>query len=200
MGGSRPSAPTVIMPPKTAPEKYQSLIPQESFQDLAESMKRIETETDKIQQQRYDELGTPADLGARTAGVNMLANAAYLSSLPGADPDTSFQTTARPFDITSTGGAAGGATTKAGQTLQAAGLSTRKSTGSKGISKIDAVRQAAATNLAQSKKAYADAIQLAKTAPRPRGTITQNPSFANRPDTIYLPKQYDPETKKMKPV
>ena len=200
MGGSRPSPPTVIMPPQTAPEKYQSLIPQESFQDLAESMKRIETETAKIQQQRYDELGTPADRGARTAATNMLSAAAYLSSLPGADADTSFQTTARPFDITSTGGAAGGATTKAGQTLQAAGLSTRKSTGSKGVSKIDAVRQAAATNLAQKKQAYSEAVQRAKTTPRPQGTITQNPSFANRPDTLYLPKQLDPKTGKMKTV
>ena len=35
----------------------------------------------------------------------MLAAAAYLSSLPKSSPDTSFQTTPRPFDITSTKGA-----------------------------------------------------------------------------------------------
>ena len=66
-------------------------------------MGRIEAETGKIQQQRYDEVGTPAEIGARASkGTNMLAAAAYLSSLPKAMPDTSFQTTPRPFDITST--------------------------------------------------------------------------------------------------
>ena len=48
MGGSAPSPPTVIMPPSVAPERYQNLIPQESFQDVAETMNRIETETAKI--------------------------------------------------------------------------------------------------------------------------------------------------------
>jgi hypothetical protein len=197
MGGSRPSPPTVIMPPQTAPEKYQSLIPQESFQDLAESMNRIETETAKIQQQRYDELGTPADRGARSAGTNMLAAAAYLSSLPGSDPDTNFQATQRPFDLVST---ADSAKTKVGQVSQAAGVSTQKPTGTKTKTKIEQVRDAAVQNLAKSKKDYAAAIELAKKTPRPKGTITQNPSFANRPDSTYLPKQLDPETGKMKKV
>ena len=197
MGGSRPSPPTVIMPPQTAPEKYQSLVPQESFQDLAESMNRIETETAKIQQQRYDELGTPADRGARSAGTNMLAAAAYLSSLPGSDPDTNFQATQRPFDLVST---ADSAKTKVGQVSQAAGITTQKATGTKTKSKIEQVRDVAAQNLAKSKKDYADALVLAKKTPRPTGTITKNPSFANRPDSIYLPKQLDPETGKMKKV
>ena len=45
-------------------------------------MGRIETETGKIQDQRYDEVGTPSEIGARAKGTNMLAAAAYLSSLP----------------------------------------------------------------------------------------------------------------------
>ena len=102
MGGSKPSAPTVIMPAETKPQQFQSVIPEKSFKDLAEQMGRIEKETGKIQQQRYDEVGTPAEIGARSKGTNMLAAAAYLSSLPKSTPDTSFQTTPRPFDITST--------------------------------------------------------------------------------------------------
>ena len=105
MGGSKPSAPTVIMPAETKPQQFQSVIPEKSFKDLAEQMGRIEKETGKIQQQRYDEVGTPAEIGARSKGTNMLAAAAYLSSLPKSTPDTSFQTTPRPFDITSTKGA-----------------------------------------------------------------------------------------------
>ena len=59
MGGSKPSAPTVIMPAQTQPQQFQTIIPEKSFKDLAEQMNRIETETGKIQDQRYDEVGTP---------------------------------------------------------------------------------------------------------------------------------------------
>ena len=63
-----PPAPTVVMPNTTTPQTFQTLAPQESYQDMAESMKRIETETAKIQQQRYDQVGTEAEIGARMAG------------------------------------------------------------------------------------------------------------------------------------
>ena len=56
------------MPAPTAPTTYRSMVPLESYQDLAESMKRTEEETAKIQEQRYQEVGTPAELGARQAG------------------------------------------------------------------------------------------------------------------------------------
>ena len=88
MGGSKPSAPTVIMPAETKPQQFQTIIPEKSFKDLAEQMGRIEKETGKIQDQRYDEVGTPAEIGARSKGTNMLAAAAYLSSLPKNTPDT----------------------------------------------------------------------------------------------------------------
>ena len=52
MGGSKPSAPTVIMPAETKPQQFQSVIPEKSFKDLAEQMNRIETETGKLQEQR----------------------------------------------------------------------------------------------------------------------------------------------------
>ena len=47
MGGSKPSAPTVIMPAETKPQQFQTVIPEKSFKDLAEQMGRIETETGK---------------------------------------------------------------------------------------------------------------------------------------------------------
>ena len=68
MGGSKPSAPTVIMPAETKPQQFQSVIPEKSFKDLAEQMGRIEKETGKIQEQRYDEVGTPAEIGAKDKG------------------------------------------------------------------------------------------------------------------------------------
>lgn len=85
MGGSRPSPPTVVMPAPTAPTTYQSVVPLESYQDLAEQLKRIQTETAKIENQRYMEVGTPAEIGARQAGRRVQEEASYLASLPGGD-------------------------------------------------------------------------------------------------------------------
>ena len=189
MGGSKPSAPTVIMPAETKPQQFQTVIPEKSFKDLAEQMGRIETETGKIQEQRYDEVGTPAEIGARTKGRNVTSAAAYLASLPSAMPDTSFQTTPRPFDIKSTPSAA---TTVPGQTGLKAGQST--ATGTTPKSQLDYVKDAAKENLDQAKKEYSAALKLAQTKGRPKPTITKDPSFAKQDPKDYLPKRYNPET------
>ena len=189
MGGSKPSAPTVIMPAETKPQQFQTIIPEKSFKDLAEQMGRIETETGKIQEQRYDEVGTPAEIGARSKGRNVTSAAAYLASLPSAMPDTSFQTTPRPFDIKSTPSAA---TTVPGQTGLKAGQST--ATGTTPKSQLDYVKDAAKQNLDQAKKEYSAALKLAQTKGRPKPTITKDPSFAKQDPKDYLPKRYNPET------
>ena len=85
MGGSRPSAPVTVMPAPTSPTFYQSLIPQESFEDAAGYLKRIQEETAKIQGQRYQEVGTPAELGTRMAGRRLQETSAYGASLPKGD-------------------------------------------------------------------------------------------------------------------
>ena len=189
MGGSKPSAPTVIMPAETKPQQFQSVIPEKSFKDLAEQMNRIETETGKLQEQRYDEVGTPAEMGARAKGTNFKAAAAYLASLPSAMPDTSFQTTPRPFGITSTPGTFN-------QTVGQAGSKTGVSTasGTKSKSQLDYVKDAAKQNLDNAKQEYLDAVQLAKTKPRPKATITKNPSFATQDPMDLLPRRYNPDT------
>ena len=188
MGGSKPSAPTVIMPAETKPQQFQSVIPEKSFKDLAEQMNRIETETGKIQDQRYDEVGTPAEMGARSKGTNFKAAAAYLASLPSSMPDTSFQSTPRPFDITST---AGTFNQKAGQTASKTGSGTvtpRPKT------QLDYVKDAAKQNLDNAKQEYLDAVKLAKTKGRPKATITKDPSFATQDPKDLLPRRYNPET------
>ena len=192
MGGSKPSAPTVIMPAQTKPQQFQTIIPEKSFKDLAEQMGRIEAETGKIQEQRYDEVGTPAEIGARAKGRNVTSAAAYLASLPAAMPDTSFQTTSRPFDIKSTASAA---TTVPGQTGFKRGQST--ATGSAPKSQLDYVKDAAKDNLDRAKEEYSAALKLAKTKGRPKPTITKDPSFAKQDPKDYLPKRYNPDTGKM---
>ncbi len=191
MGGSKPSAPTVIMPAETKPQQFQSVIPEKSFKDLAEQMNRIETETGKIQDQRFDEVGTPAEMGARSKGTNFKAAAAYLASLPSSMPDTSFQSTPRPFDITST---AGTFNQRAGQTVSKTGSGTvtpRPKT------QLDYVKDAAKQNLDNAKQEYLDAVKLAKTKPRPKATITKDPSFATQDPMDLLPRKYNPDTGKM---
>ena len=191
MGGSRPSAPTVIMPAETKPQQFQSVIPEKSFKDLAEQMNRIETETGKIQDQRYDEVGTPAEIGARSKGTNFKAAAAYLASLPSSMPDTSFQTTPRPFDITST---AGTFNQKAGQSASKTGSGT---VSPRPKTQLDYVKDAAKQNLDNAKQEYLDAVKLAKTKPRPKATITKDPSFATQDPMDLLPRRYNPDTGKM---
>ena len=190
MGGGKPSAPTVIMPAQTKPQQFQSVIPEKSFKDLAQQMGRIETETGKIQDQRYDEVGTPAEIGARAKGTNMLAAASYLSSLPKALPDTSFQTTPRPFGIQSTPTSF---KQTEGETIAAnTGKSTAPATTSK--SQLDVVKEAAKKNLDFATKEYLDAVKQAKAKGRPTATITKDPSFAKQDPKDLLPRRYNPET------
>ena len=82
--GAKPS-PTVVMPAPTTPTFFKSVIPLESFEDVAEAKARAESETAKIQEQRYQEVGTPAQLGARQAGRRAVEAASYLASLPTSD-------------------------------------------------------------------------------------------------------------------
>ena len=193
MGRNKPSPPTVIMPAQTQPQQFQSVIPEKSFKDLAEQMGRIEKETGKIQDQRYDEVGTPSQIGARQAGIRLNEAASYLASLPKNTPDTSFQTTPRPFDIRSTSGSF---EQKAGQTIaQTTGSSTAPATTPK--SQLDFVKEAAKKNLDLAKSEYLAAVNLAKTKGRPSATITKDPSFAKQDPKELLPKRYNPETGKM---
>ena len=85
MGGSRPSPPTVVMPTPTAPTLYQSVTPLESYQDLAGQLRRIQEQTDQIQRQRFTEVGTPEEIGARQRGIEAREAASYLTSLPKGD-------------------------------------------------------------------------------------------------------------------
>lgn len=86
MGGKpAPAAPTVVMPSPTAATTFQSVTPLESYQDVAGQLKRIQEEQAKIAEQRYQEVGTPTQLGARAAGRRAVEAAAYLAAVPTGD-------------------------------------------------------------------------------------------------------------------
>ena len=85
MGGSPP---TTVMPSPTSPTVYQSVIPKESFAHTADYLARIQDQTQRAQDTLYSQAGTPAQLRAQSAGVDMQAAGTYLASLPTGDKYT----------------------------------------------------------------------------------------------------------------
>ena len=167
MGSPAPSysPPAVVMPAPTAPTTYQSVIPLESYQDLAEQLNRIKTETAKIETQRYQEVGTPEELGARQAGRRVQEAASYLSSLPRGDR---FLAEARGFT---------------GFTPQAF------------VDDIAPAREAAQARLSESQLAYGEAlgkVAESKAAPPPPPPVFQTPSWAERTIPEAMPKSPAP--------
>jgi len=86
MGGSRPSAPQAIMPAPTSPIVFQSIVPEQSYRDLADQMQRYNQQRGAIEKQRYSEVGTPGEIGARQRARDVKTEEAYLASLPGREP------------------------------------------------------------------------------------------------------------------
>tara|TARA_R100001460_G_scaffold45816_5_gene83152 strand:- start:1015 stop:1581 length:567 start_codon:yes stop_codon:yes gene_type:complete len=186
MGGSKPSPPTIIMPEESNPQAFQTIVPQKSYKDLAESMGRTEKEYNRLVGQRYDTVGTGAEMGKRNRGIEMQERASYLSSLPrGGSPDESFKETPRAFPIKSNNRAtfdtAKGSVTGFG--------SSRQGTGAPAATQLDPARQAAKMRFDESKKAYQDAVDKAKKTPRSFMPETKDPGFAQNPDSIYIPQQ-----------
>ena len=190
MGGSKPTPPTIIMPEESNPQAFQTIIPQKSYKDLAESMGRTEKEYNRLVDQRYDTVGTAAEMGARDKGIQMQERASYLSSLPrGGSPDEGFKETPRAFAIKSnrrgTFDTVPGAMSGFGGTRPGTGAGTTMGAGIKN----DPAKEAAAVRYEKSKEAYAKALNKAKTTPRSFMPETKDPGFAQNKDDLYLPKQ-----------
>ena len=74
------------MPSPAAPIVFQSIVPEQSYKDLAAQMKRYQQERGAIEKQRYSEVGTPGEIGARQRARDVKTEEAYLASLPGRKP------------------------------------------------------------------------------------------------------------------
>ena len=178
-GGGGSSESNIIIPEGEKPKAFQTVIPQKSYKDLAESMGRTETEYNRLLDTRYDMTGTGAQLGAKQRGIEMQEAASYAASLPKADsPDTSFRGTPREFDITSRGSSYD---IKQGQSPKATptGRTPAKSL----------ARQAAETRYGDAKDYYLAAVKKAKETPRSYMKPTKDPGFAQNDPSIYLPKK-----------
>ena len=190
MGGRKETPPTIIMPEEGAPQAFQTIVPQKSYKDMAESTLRTEKEINRLMGQRYDEGGTPEEIGAKQRGIEMQESASYLSSLPrGGSPDEGFKETPRAFAIKSnrrgTFDTVPGAMSGFGGTRPGTGAGT---TMGGGITN-DPAKEAAAVRYEKSKEAYAKALNKAKTTPRSFMPETKDPGFAQNPDDLYLPRQ-----------
>ena len=177
-GGS--SQPNIVIPPAETPRAFQTIIPQKSYKDLAESMGRTEQEIIRAEGNRQDMTGTAQELGAKQRGVEMQEAASYASSLPAAaSPDTSFRGTPREFDVTSN--AQGTFDTAAGQSQKSTPAAT---TPAKSLAK-----QAAETRYGDAKDYYLEAVKKAKATPKSYMEPTKDPGFAQNSSDIYLPKK-----------
>ena len=172
----------LIIPEGEKPKAFQTVIPQKSYKDLAESMGRTETEYNRLLDTRYDMTGTGAQLGAKQRGIEMQEAASYASSLPKSEsPDTSFRGTPREFKIKSKGNTF---ETKAGQEpAPTGGAGIGGGTQSKTLA-----RQAAETRQKDAKDYYLAAVKRAKETPRSYMKPTKDPGFAQNDPSIYLPK------------
>jgi hypothetical protein len=178
LGGGSDS--NLIIPEGEKPKAFQTVVPQKSYKDLAESMGRTETEYNRLLDTRYDMTGTGAQLGAKQRGIEMQEAASYASSLPkSASPDTSFRGTPREFDIKSKGNtfetAAGQSPKTGGATAQAQPQKTL-------------AREAAEMRQKDAKDYYLEAVKKAKSTPRSYMKPTKDPGFAQNDPSIYLPK------------
>ncbi len=179
-GGS--SQPNIVIPPAETPRAFQTIIPQKSYKDLAESMGRTEQEIIRAEGNRQDMTGTAQELGAKQRGVEMQEAASYASSLPSAaSPDTSFRGTPREFAVTSN--AQGTFDTAAGQ-QSGSPQAKAQVTPAKSLAK-----QAAETRYGDAKDYYLEAVKKAKATPKSYMEPTKDPGFAQNPSDIYLPKK-----------
>jgi hypothetical protein len=193
MGGRKETPPTIIMPAEGAPQAFQTIVPQKSYKDIAESTLRTEKEINRLMGQRYDEVGTPEEIGARKKGVEMQAAASYLSSLPKGTADERFKETPRAFPIKSNrrgtfdtvpGSMSGFGSTRPG-TGSAGGLQGQ---GGMLPVQVDPAKAAAQKNFDESKKAYQAALDKAKKTPRSFMAETKDPSYTQNPDSMFIPQ------------
>jgi len=205
MGGRKETPPTIIMPEEGAPQAFQTIVPQKSYKDMAESTLRTEKEINRLMGQRYDEVGTPEEIGARKKGVEMQAAASYLASLPKGPVDERFKETPRAFPVKSNrratfdtvpGSMSGFGSTRPGTGRPAIGGTGSKpaieGTGSGQVGTMqvptDPAKEAAKKRFDESKKAYEAALEKAKKTPRSFMAETKDPSYAQNPDSMFIPQ------------
>ncbi|BCU99945.1 MAG: hypothetical protein CM15mV31_0420 [uncultured marine virus] len=175
---------TIIIPEGEKPKAFQTVIPQKSYKDLAESMGRTETEYNRLLDTRYDMTGTGAQLGARQRGIEMQEAASYASSLPKAlvliQVLEEFPIKSNATFDTVQGECTFGNKSRDNLRKQIGGTGAPPQTKS-------LAKQAAEKRYDDAKDYYLAALEKAKKTPRSFMKPTKDPGFAQNP-SIYLPQ------------
>lgn len=166
--GSSPAPlppPTIVMPTPTAPQLYRTLIPQESYQDVAAFGKRLDEQILSLQKDRETEVGTSAELAERMRGREAQERASYLASLPGQFKDPGIMEVARDNE----------------------GRPISKGSGTANLQQgSDEAQKAALTNVDQAKKALQKATsQKGQTSASLVDPSVFDPEYAKRKNDIF---------------
>ena len=177
-GGS--NQPNIVIPPAETPRAFQTIIPQKSYKNLAESMNRTVDEYNRLAGQRQDMTGTAQELGAKQRGIEMQEAASYASSLPQGSPNQDYLATPREFEITSKGNTF---ETKEGQ-ASGSGAPAKMTTPPKSLAK-----EAAEQRYSDAKDYYLAAVEKAKATGKSYMKPVEDPGFAQDPASSFLPKK-----------
>ena len=84
MGGKKPDPPSpeIVMQKPTAPTLFRTVVPEESYQDVANYANRLNTQLRAALQEQYKQAGTSAEIGARQRGIEMQEAADISASMP----------------------------------------------------------------------------------------------------------------------
>ncbi len=164
------------MPAPAAPIVFQSVVPEQSYKDLAAQLGRYEEERGKIEKQKYAEVGTPAEIGARQRARDVKSEMAYDASLPGRRPPAAAPSSSAGMDRYKayTTGMTGGMDTASG-TYNEPDTFTRSYGSQSAMAEPTKQPDQPALSLAQAQ--YADALTRVKDTPTP--TKTEKPSWAD---------------------
>lgn len=183
MGGKKPDPPSpeIVMQKPTAPTLFRTVVPEESYQDVASYANRLNTQLRAALQEQYKQTGTSADIGLRQRGIEMQEAADIAASLPtGRDPG--FMGVA----LNAQGGVDNAATAK----MTGAG-------GTQGSGQYAPAKEAADLRLADAKKAYAKAkSRLGEKDYMPEEN--QQYSWAKNQKDVFNPAEPEPVKAKKK--
>ena len=145
---------------------YRTIIPRESYQDLAAYGRRLTEQIQGEQEAREQETGTAAERGVRQAALRAQEAAAYQASLPGQsrDPGLLAVNTNAAGEPISSGSGRLPATSSAGDR---------------------AAMQSAASNVAQANEALRRARQRMNTPDPSRMRGTYDPEYARRSGDVF---------------
>ena len=95
-------APTTYIPTPAAPTLFRSVIPGADFERAADYLATLEDRLETAKQERYQEVGTPQEIGQRQGERRAREEAAYNASLPqGSQYDALRKVTDKPAQIES---------------------------------------------------------------------------------------------------